>query len=355
MESNSVFYLKFSEFDYFSKYFNISFKKRLNNNFGLIYWFLLFYLIKLVIFELIIIFLIEDKNTLINFGSFGCFIIENAYDLTRLIFDLAPISFFTLVLWLLIEYRLDNNDWIIRINDLYNEIGFKFNGKLFAKTVRIYKLMNLITISSALFIVNTLIYVRLNYSTIHPVGFLLFVSKVYFGVVIGYTLIIRKVFIIFIILSNFIQVFSQINNSMKQIKNNNRIKHLIIIHFKVCDSLYYNNEYIKKFYIIIVFTFGQLLCYILYYVLFARIEFHETISIFMLIIASIFISLLLYLSLKIAFIDFESKRGLHSIHGLVFKKINRNVKFLVNNLIIFNKINLILFKIFRFSYISIEY
>ena len=95
--------------------------------------------------------------------------------------------------------------------------------------------------------------------------------------------------------------------------NSNDLKLYFNKYYKCCDSLKIANKYIKPLYFILMVDLSPIICYIIYYLIFARHNIYLDAMLTAIFICFIF--LLLIMSIMISYIDIVSKKALHVIHG----------------------------------------
>ena len=331
----------FKEFDFFTKLFKIShFNRDLNSMKNkTIVIFLTIYLCFVIIKNSLFLILIDDNqdSILINLGDIGYLLTGKS---ARFILDLCQLTFWSTVLVYLIQYQIFDNQWILEINEIYEQIKTKsMDRRLKLKSTKIVKFFKLVNFSASVLMILflTSIYVK---KFIPSLSFVYGFLEITFCGLFGYQLVIRNIFISIFICQKYIIIFNEINNEIIECfdsmeMNSNDLKSYFNKYYKCCDSLKITNKFFEQFYIILLACFSPISCYSFYSFMFSNE--YTYINLIMLIILLVFIILILYLSLMINMIDFEAKKGLHVIHAFAILNKDKQISFQVYIENLFNK------------------
>ena len=337
------------EFDFFTKYSKIShFNRDLNSMKNqLIVIFLTIYLFFVVIKNSIILIIIDDNHEfkLKELGDYGYLIGGKG---TRFMFDAAYLTFWTTIIVYLIQYQMSDNQWIFKINEIYQQIKTQSMEKsLKERTTKLIKLSKFITALSNIlsFIMITAVYaMNFELSFIIVNGYF----EMIFTTLVGCSLILRNIFISVFLCLKYIIVFNEINSEIIECfesleMNSNDLKSYLNKHYKCCDSLKIANKVLKP--IFITFIGGSLpgTCYCLYYFIYSTQS--NYIDLMLEIVLTCFVIFALILSLMINMIDFEAKKALHFIHG--FALINKDKYLAFQVFFLLNKLKIIIIFIFQ--------
>ena len=324
----------FKEFDFFTKYFKIShFNRDLNSMKNkIIVIFLTFYLCLAVIRNLIILIIINGNQhkLLIELGDAGYLL--GGKD-ARFFIVLSQITYYITLIVILIQYQMFDNQWIFKINEIYEQIKTQsMDHKLKIMSTKIIKLFKLAIFSTnSVFIIAVITIYSYNFiqSLIYIYAFLEFTLLSLFGL----HLVIRNIFILIFICQKYIIIFSEINTeiieSFHSIEmNSNDSKSYFNEYYKCCDSFETSKIILERNYSLLLGLLSPITCYDLYYVIFKN----ET-TFMDLFIQSICLSVIvsaLILTLMICWIDIESKKAFHFIHGFAILNKEKHISFQVN-------------------------
>ena len=322
-----------SKFDINTKIFCVSINNQIKRKFGKEFWVIPICYLFFFILDVIRIFFFAKENPekYGGIGYYGCgdkiwFMV----DLTALIFCIGN-------LFLLCLYYLDNNEWLININEFYNEIRDKeldliltqFSHRLFIS----YKRLLLFLIIFCQFIICAVWFLKFDLIYKYPVSFLLSFIYVTFHNIFGVKLNLRIFFISFFLSHNYILLFKNLNQTFSQInieEDQEQIMNLLVIHNKLSDSVLEMNKFLRPIYVVLVGLWSPLICYLIFVILYSDINGHVKILVFLVVLN--FSVLVLTLSSLIALIDIECDRSLHLIHGFALNIKDRQQIFQVLNL-----------------------
>ena len=277
--------------------------------------FLMLFYTFLVIQNVIKLILIDnnDVENLIKYGSTGYY--SGGVE-TRLIIDFSQISIDLLSLLLLIHYYLDRNEWLLNVNQIYNQIRneeidqiFEELGKGLLKSMKITRKL---LVAFGLFTATLIYSVRLDHFIEYPISFLLTYFHSLFEALITFPLIYRHFILCFFICLKFIKLFEKVNIHLKFVSNRNELAKLLILHNRLGDSVMEANRFLEPVFTILTTLFSLIICYMTFNGIFSKLTAIPIVLIYC--TALQFLILLIAMSSMIAYIDIEAKRGLHSVY-----------------------------------------
>ena len=310
----------FSKFDIKSKYLTLSIENQITRKFGKGFWIIsILYLFGFILDVIRIIFFASYNPR--KYGGIGYYF---AGERIWFIIDLCPVSYSILTLSVLYLYHQDDNEWLMNINEFYNEIRDRNldtiliqSSNRFAKLSKKLKSILIICIQIG-FIANFASKLNLVYE--YPVSYILTFIYVSFSLVFGITVISRTVIICLFLSFKYIVLFAKLNKQFSELnipEDSQLLSDLLIIHNKLSDSVLEMNKFLKPIYVIIMGLFSPIICYLIFLLLYSDLD-HFVSFVFLFVIISVS-TLILTLSSLIAFIDIECDRSLHLIHGFALK------------------------------------
>ena len=316
----------FNDFDYSTKYLKISHFNRDSNSIKskIIPIFLTIHLFLIISRNLVILLIIDDDqhDQLIELADPGYLFSGQS---ARFMLDLGLITFFINNLVYLIHYQMFDNQWILKINEIYEQIKTQsMDQRLRTKTKKLIRLLKLVTL-----LINVSLIISISvphFLNIMP-SFYFIYSYIELTIIslIGYNLIVRNIFILIFICQKYIIIFSEINKQIIQSFdsieiNTNVFKSYLNKHYECCESLKIANKYLKNIYVIFVVGYLPTSCYVLYFFFLGTKNTYVNLSVYFILITILLFAL--FLSLMINMIDFEAKKALHVIH--VFALLNKD-------------------------------
>ena len=318
MENNIIIDI-ISKYDIKSRFITVSIQNQFSRKFGKGFWIISIIYLFVFTVDVIRILFFANENP-VKYGGIGYYFgDEKIWFIT----DLCSVSFNFLAISLLFLYRQDDNEWLINVNNFYNEIRDRNldrnliqSSNRFANICRI--LENIIIINQVIFIANWALKFNLVYE--YPVSYFLSFLYASFGSFFALKLILRTVFICLFLSHKYIVLFAKLNKQFSELnipEDSQLLVNLLIIHNMLSDSVLEMNTFLKPIYVLIMGLFSPIICYLIFMFLYSEIDYLFSCIIMFLVVN--YSTLILTLSSLIALIDIECDRSLHSIHGFSLK------------------------------------
>ena len=177
------------------------------------------------------------------------------------------------------------------------------------------------------------IYIKYYQFVEYPVGFLISILSVEFGTKIGFPIVLRQLAIIIFFCRMHCFLFKSVDKDFRQLSKNyrkNRLKTCLSFHYKLCDSVEELQTFLRPMFVSITSLWCPIYCYILYFYMNNKNFENNLIAILTSLVAFIFFLINFYLSLTIAMIDIEAKKGLHYVYGCALKLLDKQAHFPVS-------------------------
>ena len=172
-------------------------------------------------------------------------------------------------------YYIDNNEWLLSINSIYNEIrNQETDEKLRETSEKLLKIKYNIQKIIAWFSSITLCIIwliRWEYFILTPYGYLSSLFICIFAVEFIFPLILRKTFICFFICFKYYILYRDLNRRLSRISVRNKKKHLLSVDNHLCYSVLKANEYLGNVFVISVLIWSSNCCYAIYMMLFSQV------------------------------------------------------------------------------------
>jgi hypothetical protein len=311
----------FSELDFISKYIGISFKDQLLRKFGILFKFqyiiILFSIIRMATQN----FLINDNSTelLVLLADPGYYIGRNN---TRIMDNMIYIAFDFNYLLLIFFYSIDNFEWLLNMNRIFNDIKTdSIDEKILKSVNKVKKFLKFINIYNS-FMVSLLFFIVwiINLSKDYFFSNLFFLIEALIIANFGSFVISRLLSVYYMICKILKICFNEVNHDFEialKSGNINELKNLFEKHNKICELTYEANKALRPIFIIYSSTMSSFTVYSLYQILFSKSSTYTIINAIILMNNILFTSLTFLLSLITGNIDFEAKKAFHLIHGYV--------------------------------------
>ena len=238
--------------------------------------------------------------------------------------DVCQITYNILALSLLYIHHQDDGEWLMNINEFYNEIRDRNSDRILIQSSN--RLINIWRISRYYMMIIFQISIMANYAIkfkliyIYPVSFILSYFHSTFVNVVTFIIISRTTFICLFLSFKYIILFAKLNKQFSELnipEDSQLLVNLLIIHNKLSDSVLEMNRFLKPIYIIVTGLFSPIICYLTFMFLYSDFDYFVSLACLFIIVN--FSILNLTLSSLIALIDIECDRSLHLIHGFALK------------------------------------